>query len=86
MKMIGIEALGNGNDHFGIHESNDFCRQRGCYEYAVRILDPITLPSGRVLIVGTRPRPGFDVPEAFLVGEYDSIDSFNDAISEGLAS
>lgn len=30
--MIGIDALGNGNDHFGLHEENNFCRQRGCVE------------------------------------------------------
>lgn len=28
--MIGTEALGNGNDHFGVHEQNEFCKQRGC--------------------------------------------------------
>jgi hypothetical protein len=29
-EMIGTEALGNGNDHFGRHEQNEFCERRGC--------------------------------------------------------
>jgi len=29
-KMVGCEALRNGNDHFGIHEENNFCARRGC--------------------------------------------------------
>ena len=29
-KMVGRDALGNGNDHFGEHNENLFCRQRGC--------------------------------------------------------
>lgn len=33
--MMGTEALGNGNDHFGIHEQNQFCKQRGCVLFDV---------------------------------------------------
>jgi hypothetical protein len=29
-EMVGTEALGNGNDHFGRHEQNEFCERRGC--------------------------------------------------------
>ena len=29
-QMVGTEAMGNGNDHFGFHEENDFCERRGC--------------------------------------------------------
>lgn len=32
--MQGIEALGNGNDHFGVHEMNAFCERRGCLALA----------------------------------------------------
>jgi hypothetical protein len=28
--MLGTEALGNDNDHFGLHEQNQFCERRGC--------------------------------------------------------
>jgi hypothetical protein len=29
-RMMGNDAMGNGNDHFGIHDENDFCARRGC--------------------------------------------------------
>jgi hypothetical protein len=28
--MLGRDAMGNGNDHFGVHKENNFCAQRGC--------------------------------------------------------
>ena len=31
-KMVGTEALGNGNEHFGIHDRTPFCKQRDCIE------------------------------------------------------
>ena len=30
MKSLGNQALGNGNEHFGVHDRNGFCPQRGC--------------------------------------------------------
>jgi hypothetical protein len=29
-KMLGRDAMGNGNVHFGIHECTSFCEKRGC--------------------------------------------------------
>jgi hypothetical protein len=28
--MLGCEAMGNGNDHFGVHDENNFCQRREC--------------------------------------------------------
>jgi hypothetical protein len=51
MKMMGAEALRNGNDHFGIHEANNFCAIRGCVSVSANLeLVPITLEEANEFI------------------------------------
>lgn len=46
VKMLGSQSLGNGNPHFGVHDANNFCDQRGCMVLEEEICQHCNAPLG----------------------------------------
>ena len=53
-KMMGTEAMGNGNEHFGIHDEDSFCRQHGCIP---ELIPPATFETLLTDLTHTRSCP-----------------------------